>query len=83
MVLDHFAGVEVEIEGHWFEPQQRHYVVSLSKTLDPLPITGSTQKIHCDMTEKLFTGMKNINAKKQKLFLNMVLPLLFLNYFSF
>ena len=32
------------LRGHWFKTQQRHCILSLSKTLYPLFSTGSTQE---------------------------------------
>ena len=47
------------LQGHWFETDRRHWIVSLSKTLNFLLSTGSTQEDrgkHPIMTEKLVTG---------------------------
>ena len=36
--------VDPRSRGHWFEPYRRNCVVSLTKTLDPLLSTVSTQE---------------------------------------
>ena len=45
------------------EPDQRHCVVLLSKTLYPLLNTSSTKKDCPDITEKLLTDVKNQNKQ--------------------
>ena len=36
--------LSLQSKGHWFKTHQRHYIVSLSKTLYPLLNTRSTEE---------------------------------------
>ena len=55
-----FSGrvLDLRLRHGWFEPHQRHCIASLSKTIYPLLITGST----LETSPQLLTGMQSINT---------------------
>ena len=51
--------------GHGFEPHRRHFVVSLSKNINPSLVLVQPRKTHPFITERLLMGRKESNQTKQ------------------
>ena len=61
-----FSGrvLDLRPRGHGFEPHQRHYVVSLSKNINPSLVLVLPRKTRPFITEGLLVGRKESNQTK-------------------
>ena len=53
--------------GRGFEPQRRHYVVSLSKNINPSVVLVQPRKTHPFITERLLMLRKESNQTNQEI----------------
>ena len=57
--------LDSRLRGRGFEPDQRHCVVSLSKSINPSLVLVKPRKTRPFITERLLMGRKRIKSNKQ------------------